>query len=79
MPKRDAAGDAEGFVQAFFRVMKQTACLRFATVLGPGADADHAQHVHVDLEARRHGTHICQWNLQDETGDAAQSPAAPKR
>jgi hypothetical protein len=73
--KSDAAGDA----QAFFTVMKQTACLRFATVLGPGADSNHAEHVHVDLEARRHGAHICQWNLKDETGDEAQGPPAPKR
>jgi hypothetical protein len=73
--KSDAAGDA----QAFFTVMKQTACLRFATVLGPGADSDHAQHVHIDLEARRHGTHICQWNLQEETEGETQGPPAPKR
>jgi hypothetical protein len=75
MPKSDAASDT----QAFFTVMKQTACLRFATVLGPGADSNHAEHVHVDLEARRHGAHICQWNLKDETGDEAQGPPAPKR
>jgi hypothetical protein len=79
MPKSDAAGDTQAFLRAFLIVMKQTACLRFATVLGPGADSNHAEHVHIDLEARRHGSHICQWNLQDETGNEAQGPPAPKR
>ncbi|TIW21354.1 MAG: extensin family protein, partial [Mesorhizobium sp.] len=29
-------------------------------VLGPGADADHALHFHLDLEPRRHGGTFCQ-------------------
>ena len=37
-----------------------TACARFATVLGPGSDGFHESHLHVDLEARRHGGRICQ-------------------
>jgi hypothetical protein len=45
--------------------MKKTACLRFSTVLGPGADAFHAQHLHVDLAVRRNGLHLCQWTLPD--------------
>lgn len=42
-------------------LMKVSACRRFMTVLGPGADAFHAEHLHVDLEARRSGRHLCQW------------------
>jgi hypothetical protein len=42
-------------------LMKTTACRRFMTVLGPGGDPFHAEHLHVDLEARRSGKHICQW------------------
>lgn len=54
--------------RSFFAAMKKTACLRFTTVLGPGADAAHAFHLHVDLEARRNGMRLCQWTL------AAMSP-----
>lgn len=42
-------------------LMKTTACRRFMTVLGPGGDPFHAEHLHVDLEARRSGRHLCQW------------------
>jgi hypothetical protein len=34
-------------------------------LLGPGADASHKTHVHVDLKERHHGTRICQWNITD--------------
>jgi hypothetical protein len=33
--------------------MRQAACGWFTTVLGPGADAAHAEHVHFDV--LRHG------------------------
>jgi hypothetical protein len=47
---------------AFLARMKVTACARFTTVLGPGADAAHAAHLHVDLEQRHHGFRICEWD-----------------
>ncbi|MEW6437952.1 MAG: extensin family protein [Pseudomonadota bacterium] len=47
---------------AFLARMKATACARFTTVLGPGADAAHAAHLHVDLEQRHHGSRICEWD-----------------
>lgn len=40
--------------QAFWRAIRNGACNSFATVLGPGADAAHADHLHLDL-ARRLG------------------------
>ncbi len=43
--------------------MRASACERFTTVLGPGADAAHADHIHVDLAQRRGGYRICQWNM----------------
>jgi hypothetical protein len=46
-----------------FDRMGASACARFATVLGPGADAFHKSHVHVDLQARRNGNRLCQWEL----------------
>lgn len=50
--------------QSFLIVAKKTACRRFSTVLGPGADAFHALHLHVDLEARHNGVHLCQWTVE---------------
>lgn len=41
-----------------------SACARFTTVLGPGSDAYHATHVHLDLRERRGGYRICQWDVQ---------------
>jgi hypothetical protein len=45
--------------------MRQSACARFTTVLGPGSDRDHETHLHVDLAERRGGYRICQWTLPD--------------
>lgn len=36
-------------------------CARFTTVLGPGSDGYHEDHVHLDLAERRSGYRICQW------------------
>ncbi len=47
--------------------MKTTACGRFATVLGPGADRFHAEHLHIDLAVRRNGMHLCQWTIEPPT------------
>lgn len=47
---------------AFLLRMKAAACARFTTVLGPGADAAHEAHLHVDLEQRHHGFRICEWD-----------------
>jgi hypothetical protein len=60
---------------AFLALMKKTACQRFMTVLGPGSDGYHSLHVHIDLEARRSGMRLCEWNLPPVTADRSQ-PAA---
>jgi len=44
-------------------LMKSTACKRFTTVLGPGSDSAHAEHLHVDLLERKGGLRLCQWDL----------------
>lgn len=49
-----------------FGEMRRSACARFTTVLGPGADAAHAHHLHVDLAKRRNDYRICQWDQADE-------------
>ena len=40
-------------------------CARFATVLGPGSDWYHEDHIHLDLMERRNNYRICQWNVWD--------------
>jgi hypothetical protein len=40
-------------------------CGRFSTVLGPGSDWYHEDHIHLDLMERRNGYKICQWNVWD--------------
>ena len=40
-------------------------CARFMTVLGPGSDWYHEEHIHLDLMERRNNYKICQWNVWD--------------
>ena len=40
-------------------------CARFSTVLGPGSDGYHEDHIHLDLMERRSNYRICQWNVWD--------------
>ena len=40
-------------------------CARFSTVLGPGSDWYHEDHIHLDLSERRNNYKICQWNVWD--------------
>lgn len=44
----------------FLQRIRAAACGPFKTVLGPGSDADHADHLHVDLATRRNGATFCQ-------------------
>ncbi len=44
----------------FLDEVRKAACGPFKTVLGPGSDADHTRHFHLDLEPRRHGGTFCQ-------------------
>jgi hypothetical protein len=40
-------------------------CARFSTVLGPGSDWYHEDHIHLDLMERRGNYKICQWDVWD--------------
>jgi hypothetical protein len=40
-------------------------CARFSTVLGPGSDGYHEDHIHLDLMERRNDYRICQWDIWD--------------
>ena len=43
----------------FLRQVRGKACGEFATVLGPGSDAHHRDHIHLDLQNRRSGNAYC--------------------
>jgi hypothetical protein len=45
--------------------LRASACQRFTTVLGPGADAHHDSHIHLDLAERRNGARICEWDVRE--------------
>jgi hypothetical protein len=40
-------------------------CTRFTTVLGPGSDWYHEDHIHLDLAQRRGNYKLCQWGVYD--------------
>jgi hypothetical protein len=54
----------------FRLAMKTSVCARFSTVLGPGSDGYHEDHIHVDLAERRGGYRICQWDLHEGSPEA---------
>jgi hypothetical protein len=47
-------------VTAFLAAVRTTACGYFLTVLGPGSDAAHAEHLHLDLRGRTSNYRICE-------------------
>jgi len=49
----------------FREELRDSACRHFTTVLGPGADSYHESHIHLDLMERRHGFHMCQWDVRE--------------
>jgi hypothetical protein len=50
---------------AFRDRLKADVCSRFSTVLGPGSDGYHEEHIHLDLIERRNNYRICQWDVRD--------------
>jgi hypothetical protein len=58
---------------AFRTAMKTAVCNRFTTVLGPGSDGYHEDHIHMDRAERRSSRGLCRWELRDEPRFALQS------
>jgi hypothetical protein len=50
--------------------IRASACARFSTVLGPGSDGYHEEHVHVDLAERHGGYKMCQWEVREPVRQA---------
>lgn len=52
---------AEGSPEAAFQsAIQKDACSVFTTVLGPGSDDDHGDHLHLDMRKRKADYRICQ-------------------
>lgn len=45
--------------RGFLNTVRSDGCDYFTTVLGPGYDADHKDHFHFDIKARRNGHKAC--------------------
>jgi hypothetical protein len=56
--------------------IKASACARFSTVLGPGSDGNHEEHIHLDLAERHNNYKVCEWDVR-EPPPPAQAEAAP--
>lgn len=52
--------DSGDLVEAFQRAVRGAACLEFTTVLGPGSNSSHNDHLHLDIAARKGGWRLCQ-------------------
>jgi hypothetical protein len=46
--------------QGFLHDVQAAACREFTTVLAPGANVYHYNHIHVDLMRHANGRHICE-------------------
>ena len=53
--------------------VRASACARFSTVLGPGSDGYHEEHIHLDLEPRRNNYKICEWDVREPPAVVAQA------
>jgi hypothetical protein len=56
--------------------LREATCHRFNTVLGPGSDPYHADHIHLDLAERARGYKMCQWEVG--TPDVVSEVPIPK-
>jgi hypothetical protein len=55
----------------FRNEVRESACHRFTTVLGPGSDSHHEGHIHLDLIDRHHGYRMCQWDVREPPAEVA--------
>jgi hypothetical protein len=53
--------------------LRASACARFSTVLGPGSDGNHEEHIHVDLAERHGGYKMCEWEVREPIKQAEQT------
>ncbi|WP_420134313.1 extensin family protein [Rhodopseudomonas sp.] len=58
--------------------VRQSVCDRFSTVLGPGSDGYHEDHIHLDLAQRRKDYRMCQWDVLEPLPQIAPLLPAPR-
>src|SRR6185503_19559856 len=63
--------------QGFLRDVQGSACDQFTTVLAPGSNRFHYDHIHVDLMRRSSGRRICQPGAVDGEVVAARARRSP--
>ncbi len=56
---REISVEQDFYRSRFLKQVRQGACGRFSTVLGPGSDASHKDHLHLDLAVRRSEQAYC--------------------
>jgi len=56
--------------------LRESACHRFTTVLGPG-EPYHEGHIHLDILERHNGYRICQWAVREPAPPPVQAEATP--
>jgi hypothetical protein len=61
--------------KGFREDLRKTACARFGTILGPGSDGYHEEHIHFDLIERHNNYKICEWDVLDAAEAAARAAA----
>jgi hypothetical protein len=50
--------------KAWREAIKASVCARFSTILGPGSDGAHEEHIHLDLAERRNNYKVCEWDVR---------------
>ena len=59
--------------------LRTSACARFTTVLGPGSDGYHEEHIHLDLAERHGGYRLCQWDVREPIAQEERTEAEAPR
>ncbi len=65
--------------KAWREAIKASVCARFSTVLGPGSDGNHEEHIHLDLAERHNNFKLCEWDVREPPPppQTAQTTATP--
>ena len=56
--------------EAYQKAVRFAACLHFTTVLGPYSDANHRDHLHLDIAERRGGYRLCDFPDLPDAGES---------
>lgn len=62
--------------KAWREAIKAGVCARFSTILGPGSDGAHEEHIHLDLAERRGNYKVCEWDVRSPAPVAQAQPKA---